>query len=465
MVQRRSPLPYSSSSSSDDDRRRRRHRFDSPPKEAAVVASLHGLNEAPVNSLRAMRAAVGASEAVAQSLRAEQLKVAKELYVGNLPAGIAIQTLINRVNDALISMGATTMAGTPIVSGWLGGEGQFAFFEFRTVEECNNAMSLNGYVLDRCALKVGKPKGGGSNLMLGNSVVVGSSPFALDDSRASGIRRIVPIEESLRLEQLALVGAPVSATIEELEQTITRYGEIDGVSVHACKKIERNSLIFEFKNLSDQRKCAHEASKGVLSYDRDFPLALLRVDEAIQFGFINILDEKISHGLGRTSRAVPTRILWITGFPPIPFGNEPEFELELRNECQKFGKVYTLQLTRVDKDKITLDHGHSLPAESNELVAIVEFENVETANKCKKFLTGGACFYLNETQFNQKNFSFFDPNWQTCTKNEATVSQETFAAPRIHKGSVISAEAAIVAANKQKAKKPKIAPEDREIID
>ena len=426
-----------------------------------------------------MREATTAADAVQQSLRSEQLKLAKELYVGNLPAGILISSLIDRINDVLISMGATTMAGKPIVSGWLGGEGQFAFLELRTVEECNNALSLNGYVLDGQSLKVGKPKGvqqgalgnGASAIAFGASFGGPATVFSLDDTPGLGLSVNPPIEESSKIEKLVLVGAPLRASLQELESVVSPFGELKSVELVSASSLDRTSLVFEFKDVADQRKCAHAAIG--FSYDRDYPLAVVRVDEAVMRGFANIPNEQFSIGLNRKEgKTVPTRILWITNFPPIPFGQDAEFANELDRECAKFGTVRSLQLLKVDKSKIKPDEGYlsiAALAESNEMVAIVEFDDCATATKCRRYLTGGVCFFLNEDKFSRKDFAIFEVNrvpgavaTPTLQEDEKPSSVE---APRVHRGAVISAEVAIVAANKQKQRRPKIAPEDREIID
>ena len=437
--------PYSSSSSSPSPPRKG-FRFDSPPKEAARIVNLHGLEGAPLHGLRAMKAA----ETAQKSYLSEQTKLSKEIYVGNVPSTMPIGTLILRLNELLISIGATTLAGSPIVSGWLGGEGQFAFLEFRTAQEANNTLSLNGHLLEGCVLKVGRPRGAGAALADAPAPVGGiATVFALDDS--VGLARQTPLEESVRIEQLVLVGAPPTATQAELEQIVAKFGPIQSPSLY------RNCLLFKFEQLPDQRKCAYESFSSLgLSYDRDYLLALLRVDEAVAAGYINIIDEQISVGLGRPSTSAPTRILWMTNFPP------DDIEEELRSECDKFGSLSSINFFRVPKDKITVDYGHTCPAESMELVAVVEFSTVREAVQCRKYLTGCSVFFLNESNFDQKLFDSFESNRQTVCNAPAVTDEKVLG--HIRRGKYVSVESQIIAANKQRVKKI-IAPEESEIID
>jgi len=48
------------------------------------------------------------------------------------------------LNTAMIAIGANLRSGNPIISAWVKGDNQYAFLEFRTPEEANNAFKLDG---------------------------------------------------------------------------------------------------------------------------------------------------------------------------------------------------------------------------------------------------------------------------------------------------------------------------------
>ena len=53
----------------------------------------------------------------------------------------------------MIAIGANLRSGNPIVGAWMKGDGQYAFLEFRTPEEANNAFKLDGIcILDKVIL-------------------------------------------------------------------------------------------------------------------------------------------------------------------------------------------------------------------------------------------------------------------------------------------------------------------------
>jgi len=430
-----------------------------------VIASIHGLSDQPVAALRTIRELSSAAEATAKSARSDQLRAAKELYIGNIPQGMPIMTVIDKVNTILVDMGATIMPGKPIVSGWLGGEGQFAFVEFRTPEECSNALSLNGYLFEGTPLKVGRPRT--TPLAIGDTTSGSSHTFAgaatqfsLDDLPGLGIAIYPPIEETGKLEKLVLVGAPIDAVTEDLKKVITQFGPLagGGAAVRVDNlQLKSSSLVFEFIDIDHQRKCAHKSPS--LRYDRDHRLAVVRVSEAVMRGYISLPDEQFS--TNDAVRISPTRILWFVSFPASV--KESELKVELNSECSKFGKVETVDLMHVEKDRIALQEG--TPLADTELIAVVVFEDVHAAIKCRKYMTGAKCFYLNEEAFAASDYSKFENNMAPYTTDVSESMGVPILTPTIRDGLIISVEKEIIANSKQKKRKEKLAPEDLEIID
>lgn len=85
-------------------------------------------------------------------------KPQRELYIGNLPSGIMGNQLQDFLNTTISSIGMNAQPGNPIVSTWVSQDGHFAFCEFRSIEETNSALLLNGLQLLGQSLRVGRPK-------------------------------------------------------------------------------------------------------------------------------------------------------------------------------------------------------------------------------------------------------------------------------------------------------------------
>jgi hypothetical protein len=382
-----------------------------------------------------MHSLTSAADAAALASRSDSLRQARELYVGSIPPSFTILALIDALNEILLSMGAAVMPGKPIVSGWIGGEGKFAFLEFRTAEECNNALALNGYPLEGQALRVGKP--GQQLSAIGSGLMYQSTPFSLDDQPGVVIGNIEsrPIEESTKIERLALVGAgKVEGGV--LEKIVSEFGVIENEHV-----VNGTSLLFQFKDVDCQRKCAHQAKH--LRGPNGEPLAVIRELDAIRFGFVSFLSEPI------VNRVVPTKIVWMTNFPPIA----PEHELakELKSECDTFGEVMIFEMIKRDDMAV---------------VAVVEFESITAAIKCHRYIGSGlTCGYLSQDKFEAKDYSKLANNVEHVHIEKLEEDDIVDGLPKIVDGEVVSVEAELLAQYKLRKKTERIAPEDLEIID
>merc|ERR1719293_338028 len=103
--------------------------------------------------------ALGGAGGVSALALAADTKAMRELYVGNLPAGINASQLVQFLNQVGQAVKVNSLPGDPVLSATLGGGGLFAFVEFRTAEESANGLRLNGVELLGCQLKIGRPKG------------------------------------------------------------------------------------------------------------------------------------------------------------------------------------------------------------------------------------------------------------------------------------------------------------------
>ena len=93
---------------------------------------------------------------------ASTAKIDRKLYVGNLPNSITQRMLIDKINEAMLSLdkkeGWNLEPGLPIVSSWISTDGHYGFIEFRTAEEALKGFSLQGMSFLGSQLKIGRPK-------------------------------------------------------------------------------------------------------------------------------------------------------------------------------------------------------------------------------------------------------------------------------------------------------------------
>lgn len=71
----------------------------------------------------------------------------RELYIANLPEGLSPNDVTELMNTAMVAIGANLKSGNPILSTWMSSDSNYAFIEFRSPEETNNAFKLDGISL------------------------------------------------------------------------------------------------------------------------------------------------------------------------------------------------------------------------------------------------------------------------------------------------------------------------------
>lgn len=157
---------------SPDDRSRRRERQSGfsqrisgePDGNAAAAAHIPG-GTATLAHAAAVTGSTTGVDPVTQALLLQAMlqqqpqssKSSRELYVGNLPAGGVLTelTLKDYISAAVMQAGLNIQPGSPVMQARI--NGCYAFIEFRSVQECTNALSLRGIILSNNELTVDRP--------------------------------------------------------------------------------------------------------------------------------------------------------------------------------------------------------------------------------------------------------------------------------------------------------------------
>ena len=83
---------------------------------------------------------------------------ARRVYIGGLPPSANEDAVKSFFTNALAAVGGTQpVPGDPVLNVYMNQEKKFAFVEFRSVEECSNAMGLDGVLMEGVSLRVRRP--------------------------------------------------------------------------------------------------------------------------------------------------------------------------------------------------------------------------------------------------------------------------------------------------------------------
>uniref|UniRef100_A0A671LR11 Splicing factor U2AF subunit n=1 Tax=Sinocyclocheilus anshuiensis TaxID=1608454 RepID=A0A671LR11_9TELE len=87
----------------------------------------------------------------------QMTRQARRLYVGNIPFGITEESMMDFFNAQMRLGGLTQAPGNPILAVQINQDKNFAFLEFRSVDETTQAMAFDGIIFQGQSLKIRRP--------------------------------------------------------------------------------------------------------------------------------------------------------------------------------------------------------------------------------------------------------------------------------------------------------------------
>ena len=236
---------------------------------------MNGLVDLGLAELREKRSA---AEVALKYSETEQQKLSRELFFGGLPSDLSISGVIAAMNGLLRAAQCVIGPGDPIVRGYLG-HNNSCILSFRSVEECQMGMRLNGCGFRGGTLRVGKPRG---FLPLQGPVHASLADGSLTDSTAD--------------ERLCLVGIDPSLSESLVQKEVARFGHLEFFSL-----ISPSLYLVQFEQPRNLRAFVQAIPNlAILGTP-----AVLRFHEAVSFGFTNF-------GRGEISRSTGGRALFLT---------------------------------------------------------------------------------------------------------------------------------------------------------
>jgi len=83
---------------------------------------------------------------------------ARRLYVGNIPFGVTEEMMMDFFNTQMKLAGLSQAEGNPVIACQVNLDKNFAFLEYRSVDETTHAMALDGINFQGQSLKIRRPK-------------------------------------------------------------------------------------------------------------------------------------------------------------------------------------------------------------------------------------------------------------------------------------------------------------------
>lgn len=88
----------------------------------------------------------------------QMTRQARRLYVGNIPFGVSEEAMVDFFNERMHECQLSQAPGQPVLAVQVNHDKNFAFLEFRSVDETTQAMAFDGIIFQGQALKIRRPK-------------------------------------------------------------------------------------------------------------------------------------------------------------------------------------------------------------------------------------------------------------------------------------------------------------------
>ncbi|XP_035285157.1 U2 small nuclear RNA auxiliary factor 2a isoform X2 [Anguilla anguilla] len=316
----------------------------------------------------------------------QMTRQARRLYVGNIPFGITEESMMDFFNAQMRLGGLTQAPGNPILAVQINQDKNFAFLEFRSVDETTQAMAFDGIIFQGQSLKIRRPHdyqplpGMSENPSVyvpgvvstvvpdsAHKLFIGGLPNYLNDDQQSNEPAILPA-----VKELLTSFGPLKAfnLVKDSATGLSKgyaFCEYVDVNVNDQAIAGLNGMQLGDKKLLVQRASVGSKNATLMSINQT-PVTLqvpgLMNSSMVQMG------------------GLPTEVLCLMNMvAPEELLDDEEYEEiveDVRDECSKYGQVKSIEIPRpVD--------GLEVPGTGK---IFVEFMSVFDSQKAMQGLTG-----------------------------------------------------------------------------
>ncbi|CAL1544686.1 unnamed protein product [Lymnaea stagnalis] len=356
-------------------RKKRPYKYwDIPPPgyehiSPAQYKAMQAAGQIPQEPVAQVPAAVASADITQVPGMSSLSRQARRLYVGNIPFGVTDEAMMDFFNHQMRITGLAQAEGNPVIAVQINLDKNFAFLEFRSVDETTQALAFDGISFQGQPLKIRRPSdykplpGMAENPTLAVPGVV--STVVQDSAHKIFIGGLPSYLNEDQVKELLVSFGPLSAfnLVKDSATGLTKgfaFCEYADVSVtdQACAGL--NGM-----QLGDKKLIVQRASVGAKNAQQQAPVQL-------QVPGLNL-----NQGAGPA-----TEVLCLMNMiTPEELVDEDEYEdivEDVKEECGKYGIVMSLEIPRPIK-------GVEVPGVGK---IFVEFNSIIECQKAQAALTG-----------------------------------------------------------------------------
>ncbi|XP_071947763.1 splicing factor U2AF 50 kDa subunit-like [Antedon mediterranea] len=296
----------------------------------------------------------------------QMTRQARRLYVGNIPFGVNEEAMIDFFNHQMHLTGLAQASGKPVLAVQINHDKNFAFLEFRSVDETTQAMAFDGVVFQNQSLKIRRPK---------DYQPVPGVAETPSVHVPGVVSTVVPDSQ----HKIFIGGLPNYLNEDQVKELLSSFGQLRAFNLvkDSATNMSKGYAFCEYVdiNLTDQ---AIAGLNGMQLGDKK--LVVQRASVGAK-GAQNQLNLQVP-GLNLSSSGPTTEVLCLMNMVTADeLRNLEEYEEivdDVREECGKYGLVRSLEVPR--------------PIEGMDIPGVgkiyVEFANIFESQQAQQALTG-----------------------------------------------------------------------------
>jgi len=348
-----------------------------PPMMAADVIAGGGVSNATMNLPPALQSAgIGVHLTTTNIPFAGSTisRQARRLYVGNIPFGVTEDAMMDYFNNQMKLAGLAQAEGNAIISCQVNLDKNFAFLEFRSVDECTNALAFDGINFQGQLLKLRRPR------------EYQALPGITSENPSVAVPGIVSTIVQDTPHKIFIGCIPNYLNEDQVKELLSSFGQLRSFNLvmDTGTGLSKGFAFCEYldPNITDQA-CA--GLNGMQLGDKKLVVQRASVGKNPGTGqpvMMNMQIPGLSMDQVASAGSSATEVLCLMNMVmPEDLEDEEEYEdivEDVKEECSKYGRVRSLEIPRPIK-------GVEVPGIGK---IFVEFDSVIDCQKAQQALAG-----------------------------------------------------------------------------
>ncbi|KAL6102459.1 u2af2 [Pungitius sinensis] len=329
-------------------KKRTRKYWDVPPPGFEHITPLQykalpAAGQIPTMALLMASASTGAAAAPTQVavVGSQMTRQARRLYVGNIPFGVTEESMAEFFNAQMRLAGLSQAPSNPVLAVQINQDKNFAFLEFRSVDETTQAMAFDGIIFQGQSLKIRRPHD--------------YRPLpGISEQPAFHVPGVVSTVVPDSPHKLFIGGLPNYLNDDQVKELLTSFGPLKAFNLvkDSATSLSKGYAFCEYVDvgttdqavaglngmqLGDKKLVVQRASVGAKSAN---PTSVVETLVTLQVPGLHRLQNS----------AVPTEVLCLLNMVVAEeLVDDEDYEEildDVREECRKYGAVRSVEIPR-----------------------------------------------------------------------------------------------------------------------